>query len=77
MYLIFEKLPVDYKYDFEEKFYCELGDKILEVEEFKFDMNICHNSKKMLGAIELPISRIANLHRSVTSIKYSIDLDKM
>jgi hypothetical protein len=77
MYLIFEKLPVDYKYDFEEKFYCELGDKILEVEEFKFDMNICHNSNKMLGAIELPISRIDNLHRSVTSIKYSIDLDKM
>ena len=77
MYMIFDKLSEEFKYDFEEKFYYELGDKIIDAEDYYFDINICINSKKIIPAQELPIPKIENLHRSVTNIKYSIDVDKI
>jgi hypothetical protein len=77
MYKIFERLPEDYRYEFEEKFYNEIGDKITEIPELKFDISIVSDSIRIINATELPLKRIVELHRSITSIKYSIDIDKM
>jgi hypothetical protein len=77
MYKIFERLPEDYRYEFEEKFYIEIGDKITEIPELKFDISIVSDSIRIINATELPLKRIVELHRSITSIKYSIDIDKM
>jgi hypothetical protein len=77
MYKIFERLPEEYKYEFEENFYTAIGDKIIEIPEFKFDISIVSDSIRIINATELPLKRIEELHRSITSIKYSIDIDKM
>lgn len=77
MYKIFERLPEEYRYEFEENFYSEIGDKIVEIPDFKFDIQICSDSMRIINATHLPLKRINELHRSVTSIKYSIDIDKM
>jgi hypothetical protein len=77
MYKIFERLPEGYRYEFEEKFYNEIGDKITEIPELKFDISIVSDSIRIINATELPLKRIVELHRSITSIKYSIDIDKM
>ncbi len=77
MYKIFERLPEDYRYEFEEKFYNEIGDKITEIPELKFDISIVSDSIRIINATELPLKRIVELHRSINSIKYSIDIDKM
>ncbi len=77
MYRIFERLPEEYKYEFEENFYTELGEKIINVPELKFDITIVSDSMRIINATKLPLKRIEELHRAVTSIKYSIDLEKM
>ncbi len=77
MYRIYDKLPQEFKASFEEKFYNELGDNIAEIENNKFDIELTKLSKIQVAAQELPISRINNLHRSISNIKYSIDIDKL
>jgi sporulation protein YlmC with PRC-barrel domain len=77
MYRIYDKLPQEFKATFEEKFYNELGENIAEIENNKFDIELTKLSKIQVAAQELPITRIVDLHRSITTIKYSIDLDKL